>query len=249
MAEGTYMTDVAITPDGHVLALVHEQVLPFHDLEALGRFIGALEAKKDACSPNIIPLDEETAKEAASEAIRFMEEQATGLSQDDEATDSRHEHSPQVEKGESMTPIMDTVLEFFEEEGWKFTKEDSVLRLPVTGQTGKWLTYAQAFEPQEQFVFYSLCPVNAPDVKGSEISEFLTRANYGLPLGNFEMDLEDGEIRYKTSIDVEGDRLVPSLVKQVVYSNLSIMDRYLPGIMKVIYGDVHASEAILEIES
>jgi len=35
------------------------------------------------------------------------------------------------------------------------------------------------------------------------VNEFLTRANYGLNIGNFEMDFQDGEIRFKTAIDVE----------------------------------------------
>jgi hypothetical protein len=62
------------------------------------------------------------------------------------------------------------------------------------------------------------------------------------------MDYGDGEIRYKTSIDVEGDRLVPNQVKQLVYQNLSTMDLYLPGIMKVLYSDVSPADAIQEVE-
>jgi len=44
--------------------------------------------------------------------------------------------------------------------------------------------------------------------------KFLTRANYGMMIGNFEMDFTDGEIRYKTSIDVEGDKLSSALIKR-----------------------------------
>ena len=39
------------------------------------------------------------------------------------------------------------------------------------------------------------------------IAEFLTRTNYSMIIGNFELDFADGEIRYKTSIDVQGDFL------------------------------------------
>ncbi|MDJ1171766.1 hypothetical protein PMG71_20260 [Roseofilum sp. BLCC_M154] len=34
------------------------------------------------------------------------------------------------------------------------------------------------------------------------MAEFLTKANYGMILGDFELDLTDGELRDKTSIGV-----------------------------------------------
>jgi hypothetical protein len=68
-------------------------------------------------------------------------------------------------------------------------------------------------------------------------------------IGNFEMDFEDGEIRYKTSIDVEGDSLSSALIKRLVYANVMMMDAYLPGIMSVIYGDVSPEDAITQIEA
>lgn len=34
--------------------------------------------------------------------------------------------------------------------------------------------------------------------------EYITGANYGLRNGNFEMDVEDGEIRYKVYVNVKG---------------------------------------------
>ncbi len=98
-------------------------------------------------------------------------------------------------------------------------------------------------------MFYSLCPVTAPVDKRLVMAEFLTRANYGLTIGNFEMDFDSGEIHYKTSLDVEGDRLSTALVRQLVYANVAIVDRYLPGIMAVIYGNVLPIDAISQIES
>ena len=80
----------------------------------------------------------------------------------------------------------------------------------------------------------------------------MTRANYGLIIGNFEMDFSDGEVRYKTSIDVEDededDRLSVALIKNLVYANVLTMDRYLPGVMSIIYGDVSPAQAIAQME-
>jgi hypothetical protein len=115
-------------------------------------------------------------------------------------------------------------------------------------ENGKWNCYAKARVEQEQFVFYSICPSLAPENKRLAIAEFLSRANSGIIIGNFELDFASGEIRYKTSIDVEGDRLSSALLKQLVYANVMMMDEYLPGIMSVMYGNVSPVEAIAQIE-
>jgi hypothetical protein len=79
-------------------------------------------------------------------------------------------------------------------------------------------------------------------------AQFLTRANYGMTMGNFELDFADGEIRYKTSIDVEGASLTFPQIKGLIYTNVTMMDEYLPGIMSVIYSDVSPEDAIAQIE-
>ncbi len=151
----------------------------------------------------------------------------------------------------SGSQIFEEMVNFFQADEWPFyhSQGKPILQMVFQGESGKWTCYAKAREEQQQFVFYSICPVNAPENKRLAVAEFITRANYNAILGNFEMDFEDGEIRYKTSIDVEGDRLSFSLIKQLVYTNVTVMDDYLPGIMSVIYGDVSPSEAIAQIET
>lgn len=81
------------------------------------------------------------------------------------------------------------------------------------------------------------------------MAEFITRANSGMIIGNFELDLANGEICYKTSVDVEGSRLTFLLIKKLVYANVTMMDEYLPGIISIIDSDVEPHLAITKIES
>ena len=147
--------------------------------------------------------------------------------------------------------IFEAIVNFFKKEDWQFqqTETELTLRLAFQGKNGKWNCYARAREEQEQFIFYSICPVNAPEEKRISVAEFLTRANSGMMIGNFELDFNDGEISYKTSIDVEGDRLSTALIKRLVYANVMMMDEYLPGILSVIYGNVSPADAIAQIEN
>jgi hypothetical protein len=69
-----------------------------------------------------------------------------------------------------------------------------------------------------------------------------------MTLSNFGLDYTDGEIRYKTSIDVEGDRLTPALIKRLVFTNVAMMDQYLPGIRAILEHNATPEEAIRLVE-
>lgn len=139
---------------------------------------------------------------------------------------------------EENTSVESVVREFFDEDDWEFIQiEPGLLQLAFQGENGRWRCYARIHEQEKQFIFYSICPLVVAEEDRMLMAEFLTKANYGMILGNFELDFTDGEIRYKTSIDVEGDRLTLALVRSLVYANVTIMDRYLLGIVAVLEGN------------
>lgn len=150
-----------------------------------------------------------------------------------------------------MKSVFEAVTDFFKQDNWHIEKhgDETAFYTNFGGEHGQWRCYGETRESPAQFVFYSLCPIHIPELKRQDISEFLTRANFDLVIGNFEFDLEDGEIRFKTSIDVEGSHLDFNLIKRLVYTNAVMMDQYLPGITAVAYGAVTPLEAIAKIEN
>ncbi len=150
-----------------------------------------------------------------------------------------------------MTQLFEAMVNFFTTDQWPFVQleETPTLRMGFQGDNGNWICYASVRDDLGYFFFYSICPVNVPPDKRQVMAEFLTRANYGLTIGNFEMDFNDGEIRYKTSVDTENEPPSETMLRNLVYANVFNMDRYLPGIMSVIYSDVSPVEAVVQIES
>ncbi|MBW4507264.1 MAG: YbjN domain-containing protein [Scytonematopsis contorta HA4267-MV1] len=147
--------------------------------------------------------------------------------------------------------IFEEVIKFFKQEQLSFEQMRGVpiIKMSFQGHNGIWNCYASIRENQEQFIFYSICPVKAPENKLVAVAEFLIRANYGMAIGNFELNFDDGEICFKTSIDVEGDRLSYALIKKIFYTNVSMMDEYLPGFLSVIDDNVFPKDAITKIEN
>ncbi len=147
-------------------------------------------------------------------------------------------------------PLLEEVVEFFQQQNWDFlqVEGESSLASQFQGDNGSWQSLAKVREAEKQFIFYSICPVNAPEEKCLAVAEFLIGANYGLSIGKFELDFTDGEIRCKTNVDLEERQLDSPLIGRLVYINLALMDSYLPGIESVIYRDVAAVDAIAQIE-
>ena len=147
-------------------------------------------------------------------------------------------------------PISEVMLDFFSQDDWDYYwwEEGETLQLECQVKNGRLTCYAKAINDKQQFVFYSLCPLTAPEEQRSAIAELITKVNYGMVIGNFEFDFSDGEIRYKTSLDVEGDRLSNALIKQTVYLNVLTMDKYLPALVAVINNELSVDNAIAIVE-
>lgn len=150
-----------------------------------------------------------------------------------------------------MSGIFSALIDYMETEPWKYEiiEGETIVRFHYKGQAGRVLCFGEVDEGRDWLIFYSYLPVNTPPSKMTEMSEFVTRANRGMRIGNFELDFEDGEIRYKTSIDIEGGELTTKIIDNLLRANLSTMNRYFPGFMELIYSDKSAAEIIQKIES
>jgi hypothetical protein len=138
-----------------------------------------------------------------------------------------------------MAAFADKIIQFFQSDGWPLmeVEPDATWQLTFKGSQGLWTCYAQVREEFLQFTLYSICPVNVPESKRAAVAELLTRANCYAQLGNFEMEFDSGEVRYRTSLSLDSDILEPALLRPLVYVNVNMMDRFIPAIMAVCYSE------------
>ncbi len=148
-----------------------------------------------------------------------------------------------------MAVLLDRLRNYFDAATWPNTvnEAEQYLVAPMGGDNGEWNLIARAREDERQLMFYSICPLDVPPGRLTEMARYLTMANFGMLIGNFELDLSDGEIRYKTSIDLGAAEPTDDLLNPLVIANLTTMDKYLPGIDAVSLGGT-AEEAIAAVE-
>jgi hypothetical protein len=143
-----------------------------------------------------------------------------------------------------MEPLYD-VLAAFVRTGWEAEArpEDGLLVFEVTGDSGVWTALAQARERQRQALFYSVPRETVPPERRREAAVLVARLNWGLPVATFELDLDDGQIRLRTSVDVGEGELTHDLLKPLLIANLTLMDRHLPA-LRAVTGGATADEAL-----
>lgn len=83
----------------------------------------------------------------------------------------------------------------------------------------------------------TLVPLKASEEVRQDVMEYITRANFGLRGGCFEMDLDDGGIFYRTYINCQGLIEIPEcIILESVFFPLKIMEIYGNGLAAVMMG-------------
>ena len=149
--------------------------------------------------------------------------------------------------------IADAINSFLTEDDWHFSFDDQCglfkFSLNLKGRIKK-VSYIVDVKDDE-YVVYAISPLGADedDEKMMAImAEFICRANYGLKNGNFELDMRDGEIRYKSFVDCEGLTPTTEMVRNSIHCPAAMFDRYGDGIVDIIFGNSTAKEAVAKCE-
>jgi hypothetical protein len=141
--------------------------------------------------------------------------------------------------------MREVVHAFLEEEQWQFTEPNArTIRFWLSADHGDLEGRAILEEEYGIFVFYSRLPIRVPKEKRSVATELFMRINWNLSVGNFEMDMDSGRVFFRTSVDVDGDELRLAVVRNLVYTNFRVMDRFIPVILSVIFGQMDPKQAL-----
>jgi hypothetical protein len=130
--------------------------------------------------------------------------------------------------------LVSRVVEALRTLGWRVDLDDEhpggMLLEPADGEA-PWPFLAEVDAEEGQVAIYSLLPDEVPADRRTAVSAVLTEANYSLTVGSFEIDLGDGDVRVRTSIDLGEAELdatqLTALLAPLVRHNLSAMDAWV----------------------
>jgi hypothetical protein len=148
-------------------------------------------------------------------------------------------------------PMMDVVLNFFKNENWQYQQLETknTIRTGYRGERGTWVCYARVDERYYRFIFYVQTGMCIPEQYRNLVAEYLNRVNYCLLLGNFEMDMDTGNVRFRASVEIPDGILTEGMVRSMVYTSVHNLDQYLPGLMAVVHGGLSPAAALARQEA
>lgn len=141
-----------------------------------------------------------------------------------------------------MVSIKDLVKEIAEDNKWSYQEANGLIKIDAEGKRGNWQTFCKCIEEEGRFCYYSLCPGVTPKENIPYMSEVITRINYGMKIGNLEMDCDTGEIHFKTYVDFFDANIQKEAIAQCMYINIIIFNEYYENIMRAIYSTVRDEE-------
>jgi hypothetical protein len=100
----------------------------------------------------------------------------------------------------------------------------------------------------ERFIFYLNFRDKAQKKVLNETMEFITRSNFDLVVGNFELNLTTGALRYRGSIDFTSVTLTEPLIRDLIKSCMDTIEYFANPLLSVIRGEKVASKAFEELD-
>ena len=138
--------------------------------------------------------------------------------------------------------LVSIVREHLDDKGWTYRFEDDngVFRfgLNISGNLRS-IQYLIDIRDTDYSV-YAISPLSADKDNEDQLhrmSEAVNRINYGLRDGNFELDLNDGEIRYKSYVNCEDSTLSQAMVRRSIGVPAAMFTRYSKVIIGIIFSD------------
>ena len=128
---------------------------------------------------------------------------------------------------------------------YNFFEEKGVFRISIGLVSSKLRSCDVLVTVQDDLVnFYTCIPIRCDETSRLAVAEFLTRVNYRLSQGNFEMDFSDGEIRYKVNMPCSTTSIYMETFSNCLHIGPFMVDRYGNGLLSVIFGNIVPEDAV-----
>ena len=141
--------------------------------------------------------------------------------------------------------LMSVVTKEFEDHGLEFTPspDGESCSLILHGESTKYTAHVAVDDASDQVIVLVVAPQRLPIASRLHACEYVVRVNQGLRLGGFDLDMNDGEFRFRIGIDVEGGEFVGTMLRTMFRLASSSMDAYHDGMLRVAFGNIRPEDA------
>lgn len=146
-----------------------------------------------------------------------------------------------------FSPAFETLVAHFESNDFRFHADHNAksVQLFITGDAVIYNCRIQLTHQDELIQVRIHYPVVARDPKiRPYVAEALARANHGMSIGNFDIDMDTGDINFHLGQVIRGNGLDDEIIGGVFSAGLATADRYFPAIMRVMFAGHTPADAV-----
>ena len=136
--------------------------------------------------------------------------------------------------------IVDALRDWLDSDDWHYEYDAERHLIKAGINLDCKLRSARIFIPIREdgsYIVNIYSPVNGDPAHIDELVKYVAMANYGLANGNFDIDVSDGEVRYKTYVNCKDLETLPAqIIKDSIYVGWCMMDRYGNGLAALAMG-------------
>ena len=146
------------------------------------------------------------------------------------------------------------IKKYLDDDDWHYDMHDleEEQRMAFTGGIGGFKGLYGSFRylvvvSEDEAQCYVTLPASAKE-KLPQMAEFITRANYGFKYGAFEMDYDEGDIRFHLTFPMVALRADRDLIPTLIGLPAKMLDQYSRGFTEVLMDLKTPEEAIKDCE-
>jgi hypothetical protein len=143
------------------------------------------------------------------------------------------------------------LIDYIESKNFNHTPypEERRVTLSMSGKNANYRFTARITHEDDYLQVTANYPFNVREEKlRSSTAELITRANYCMPLGKFEMDMADGEVRFHLTHVIGELGLTSEMIERHFMTAYFTMDRYFPAFMQHIHAGYTPEDAVFHAE-
>ena len=149
--------------------------------------------------------------------------------------------------------IVDALRDWLDSDDWHYEYDAERHLIKAGINLDCKLRSARIFIPIREdgsYIVNIYSPVNGDPANIDELVKYVAMANYGLANGNFDIDVSDGEVRYKIYVNCKDlEKLPEQIIKDSIYAGWCMMDRYGNGLAALAMGFSDAETEIKKAEA
>lgn len=147
--------------------------------------------------------------------------------------------------------LTDLVQDYYDEQNWKYDYDPAgnAFRMRIDSCCVDSYRVITFIRGEEWFTTLTVFPIRVPKEKRDQAAEFIARANYGMILGCFEMDPDDGLLQFKDTCLCGEIELDMSVIERHIDVGFRMCDRYGPALLEMLFGNISPADAIRKAES